>query len=81
MDTCEMYALTVSGGASGRDRRELLCGNCGFTTIETACVFCPNCGAQVASVEDDGDECDALKYARETGFDEGYQAAREEMEG
>jgi hypothetical protein len=44
-------------------------------------VFCPNCGAQVTSIEDDGDECDALRYAKETGFDEGYQAARDEMEG
>ena len=73
-----MYRVALLGGAADRQRHLLLCGNCGYTTNDVACVFCPGCGAKVESVADDGDECDALTYAHDAGFDEGYQAAQEE---
>ena len=80
MTECEMYLVTIDGGASGMARHAMLCSNCGFTTLETAASFCPNCGAHVASVCDDGDEWDAVRAIRAQGFDEGYQQAMDEME-
>ena len=79
MGTCEMYAVRLVGGRDDAIRRYLLlCGNCGYTTNDTACAYCPGCGARVTGVCDDGDECDALRWAHDSGFDEGYEAAREE---
>lgn len=81
MSECEMYWVTLPGGVSGREARMLLCGNCGYTTIDIGARYCPGCGAKIVSVTDDGDECDAIKIARDEGFDEGYEAAREELDG
>lgn len=76
--SCTMYRVTMSGGATSRPRYMLYCDACGYTTNDYACKYCPNCGAKVESVTNNGDECDALTYAHDSGFDEGYQAAQDE---
>ena len=76
--SCTMFRVSMTGGAADRQRHLLLCDNCGYTTNDTACEFCPGCGAKVESVKDDVCECDALTYAHDAGFDEGYQAAMDE---
>lgn len=77
MSGCEMYVVKVSAGISG-----LMCGNCGGLTLNTDAAYCPHCGAKVANVEDDGDSFEgwgSMRYAHDVGFDEGWQAAMEEM--
>ena len=80
MTECVMYPVQIDGGTSDRARHVLLCGNCGFTTLETAASFCPNCGAHVSRVCDDYDEWDAVRAIRDQGFDEGYQQAMDDLE-
>ena len=78
MAKCEMYRVEISGPVYG-----LLCGNCGGLTLDVGTKACPHCGAEVAHIEDDGDSFAAwggLRYAHDVGFDEGYQAAMEEVD-
>ena len=64
---CEMYIVRLTDGIVA-----LLCGNCGALTLNMNANFCPGCGSEVESVQDDGDEYEgivvAMKYAHVHDF-------------
>lgn len=74
---CEMYIVRLTDGIDA-----LLCGNCGAMTLNMNANFCPGCGSEVESIQDDGDEYEgidmAMRYAHDQGFDEGYESAMQE---
>lgn len=77
MSECEMYLVRITDGITG-----IMCGNCGELTLNLDAAYCPKCGSHVESVQDDGDSFAErmIVYAHDTGFDEGYQAAFDEVE-
>ena len=74
---CEMYLVRITNGITG-----LLCGNCGEFTFNMDAHYCPKCGSEVESIQDDGDTYAerSTQYAYDYGFDEGYTAAQDETE-
>ena len=80
-ETCVMYRVKLPGADPKRCVELLYCNKCGQATPDTSSVYCPKCGREVASVINTSYSCDALKYAHDTGFDEGYEAAMEERDG
>lgn len=79
-DTCVMYVVKLPS-ATNHCVELLYCNECGHTTPDTSSAYCPQCGREVVSVIDNMYSCDALKYAHDAGFDEGYEAAMEERNG